>query len=113
MRYSDSTIACIVLREASYRPGPWLLSDRHHSLVLVCDDNDPMLEFATERPEMDLPILQLVRRPGLADGERLHAQPITPNDFAFGGNWLWSSDARFPADHPIKIHDSPRTEPVR
>ena len=34
-----------------------------------------------------------------------HTKPYNTYRSMFGGNFLYSSDSRFPADHPIHIHD--------
>ena len=31
--------------------------------------------------------------------------PIFQHQWMFGGNWVWSSDSRFPAVAPIPVHD--------
>jgi hypothetical protein len=51
------------------------------------------------------PALVLVRRM-LSDGEYLHAEPDTNGDrSSFGGNFVWTSDGRFPSKYPIPVHD--------
>lgn len=51
------------------------------------------------------PVLKLVRR-----GTYLHAEPNwkpTPGHIGWmmGGNFIYSSDSRFPNDYPIAVHD--------
>jgi len=55
------------------------------------------------------PTLKLVRR-NISGKEYLHAEPIgspTPGRVGWmaGGNYLYSSDSRFPNAYPIAIHD--------
>jgi len=93
-----------VLREADHKPGTRLISDRYGKFVLIGDDLD-----TTFKPSDDTPPLRLVRIKGYG----LHAEPVTEHGgnlgFAFGGNWLWSGDSRFPAPHPIRINDMPHS----
>jgi hypothetical protein len=51
--------------------------------------------------------LKLVRR-NLFGREHLHAEPIDPPTgvgWMAGGNFIWTSDSRFPSDYPIAVHD--------
>lgn len=55
------------------------------------------------------PTLKLVKR-NIFGKEYLHAEPVqttTPGwvGWMAGGNFIWSSDSRFPNDYPIAIHD--------
>lgn len=65
-------------------------------------------------PTADAPELRLVRRPGVGRGGAtyLHAVPNDGREGAvrmFGGNYITTSDSRFPSDYPIPVHD--RYEP--
>jgi hypothetical protein len=54
-----------------------------------------------------LPTLTLVRR-NIDGREFLHAEPVDkPAGMigSWGGNFVYSSDSRFPSPHPIPVHD--------
>lgn len=51
-----------------------------------------------------LPELQLRERRGFLIACPPDAGP-RGDPYAFGGNWLWSTDARFPEAAPIAVHD--------
>jgi hypothetical protein len=103
-------IVCSVLREADYQPGSWLISDVHSTLTLYLGNTERMVESLKNRPHLaHLPCLMLVREQCPDRKSVVYAKPLIPGTFAFGGNWLWSSDSRFPANHPIRIHDAPHT----
>src|SRR4051794_38499516 len=110
-------IPCIVLRQAGYQAGTWLLSDRHPTLTLFDHAAlEAIIRHAPARAKVadlyDLPYVVL-DRPFHPDGrETAVARPLAPGAYAFGGDWLWSDDARFPGDHPIPIHDSPVSSQV-
>jgi hypothetical protein len=105
---NPNQITCTVLRQAGYVPGPWLISDRYDTLSLICLNGGPRPEDLNEQPSDDLPFLMLIRDQHRNQNAAMYARPITPGHFAFSGSWLWSNDERFPADHPIPIHDSPQ-----
>jgi hypothetical protein len=103
------SVDCSVFREADYKPGPWLLSDRHSKVQLFYENVDAMVSWIKDRdlPFLEnLPFLILVREPRLGEHRSMYAKPCSDANFAFGGNWLWSEDPKFPADHPIPIHDA-------
>jgi hypothetical protein len=63
-------------------------------------------------PNEDAPALRLVRRN--IDGEYLHAEPVEGKDakrvgWMTGGNFIYTSDARFPSRQPISVHDRQET----
>lgn len=53
-------------------------------------------------------VVKLVRRK-IGNREYLHCEPlekpIGKNGPMFGGNFIYTSDSRFPNDYPISIHD--------
>jgi hypothetical protein len=52
-----------------------------------------------------LPVVRIVRRQ-IAGREYVHAVPKDiPGHFMFGGNFIYTSDSRFPFDYPIAVHD--------
>lgn len=78
-------------------------SSRADTMYLACEDG------WFNRPEDDTCTLRLVRR-RLFGGEYLHAEPVCRKPEGsvgpmFGGNFIFSSDSRFPSDYPIPIHD--------
>jgi hypothetical protein len=107
-------VLCHVLRPSDRRPGTRLLSDRHSQFFLIVEGLDP-----TPTPSEDTPALLFLRERCLGQPWTIYApppaaaafafggNPFATETFGFGGNWLWASDPRFPADHPIRIHDMP------
>jgi hypothetical protein len=78
--------------------------------------HDTMLLIGIGIPELftagDMPIVKLVRR-SIGGNEYLHAEPIEPcpshrRGYMAGGNFIYTSDSRFPNRYPIAVHD--RTE---
>ena len=57
-------------------------------------------------PTEEIPELRLVRRT-VCGHEYLHAEPVRPAGvhWMFGGNFVFTSDGRFPNDYPIPVHD--------
>lgn len=89
------------------------ISASQDRLYLVCDqgfhdvpDGDPRLIRLVQRtlPWRNYPYLHVepVNDPRCGDGK--HVGPM------FGGNFVYSSDSRFPADYPIPIHDRFETQ---
>lgn len=74
----------------------------HKSVLLVGDGVAEVFEENESRPT-----LRLVRRN--LGGEYLHAEPVVqPRGMVgpmFGGNFVHSSDSRFPSRYPIPVHD--------
>jgi hypothetical protein len=94
-----------VLRAADRPIGSGLLSDQYPHFVLIGDGID-----APFSPTAEMPALRFVREQRFGQQWTVYAEPFIGGGnlgFAFGGNWLWSGDSRFPADHPIRIHDQP------
>jgi hypothetical protein len=110
---------CSILRQASYRPGTWLLSDKHDGVWLCHTNPDVLLkmnqhildEMCKSDEDRSLTVngpYMVLAHDTRAGGQRcLVAKPAIPGEFAFGGNWLWSDAPEFPASHPIPIHDAP------
>jgi hypothetical protein len=74
-----------------------------HDTVLLVGEGIPGV---SESDGMDLPILKVVRR-NICGREHIHAEPIEDpkGNRMFGGNFVYSSDSRFPSDYPIPVHD--------
>jgi hypothetical protein len=77
--------------------------------VWLCFENPDLLtNLMNNDPDwVNEPYLVLVRDPRAIGHRPMFARPATPGQFSFGGNWLWSDDPEFPAEHPIPIHDAP------
>ena len=104
------SIRCSVLRLGDYQPGKWLLSDLNNSVLLILDNIDRLVtELGDQAFASQLPFLALVNERLPAGRRSIYAKPLWGGPFAFGGNWLWSDDSRFPADHPIPIYDAPQS----
>jgi hypothetical protein len=63
-----------------------------------------------------VPVLKLVRRN--IGGEYLHAEPVVGKDatkvgYMFGGNFIYTSDSRFPNRYPIPTRDARDARAVR
>ena len=58
-------------------------------------------------PDEDRPALTIVKRK-LFGGDYYHARPAdvpTTEHLMFGGNFVYTSDSRFPCPYPIPVHD--------
>ena len=98
-------LLCTVLRNAQYGDGTNGGVSSTHASFILCGDGIPELFEATD----DTPALILVRRT-IAGEEYLHAQPLRPEGDRtigpmFGGNFVTTSDSRFPQRYPIPVHD--------
>lgn len=54
----------------------------------------------------DSPAVRIVRR-NIFGGEYIHAEPMEPGHYAFGGTYITCSDSRVKAlnEYPIPLHD--------
>lgn len=70
--------------------------------VTLIDKDIPELFAPTE----DAPAVKIVRR-RLFGKDYIHAEPITPGSYAFGGSFIFCSDSRVRelAEYPIPLHD--------
>jgi len=78
------------------------ISSKKDSAILTGEGIPPVSTVTEESPE-----LVLVRRV-LCGQEYLHAQPAhdpTGTGWMFGGNFIHTTDSRFPNRCPIAIHD--------
>lgn len=57
-------------------------------------------------PTLDAPGVKLVRR-NIYGKPYIHAEPIEPGFYAFGGRFIYTSDSRFSEinQYPIPLHD--------
>ena len=80
------------------------ISKDRYRLLLTCEDG-----FIDAEPD-DPALLRLVKRK-IGGREYIHAEPVNPGDTSgsvgpmFGGNYVSTSDSRFPSDYPIPLHD--------
>lgn len=91
-----------VLRDAGGGSTNGGVSSTYDAFILVGPGVDGPFE-----PSDDCPALVLVRRN--ISGEYLHVEPpaavggmVGP---MFGGNFVYTSDSRFPGRYPIPVHD--------
>lgn len=73
------------------------VSSTHDRVLLVGEDIPPVSESRE-----DIPVVNLVRRT-VFGRERIQVE-----NGMFGGNFVYTSDSRFPSQYPIPVHD--RTE---
>jgi hypothetical protein len=80
------------------------ISSNHENLLLV-GDGLPEIFDSAEHTDCPMVVLEGIR---LGKKTYIHAIPAeNPNNdwFMFGGNFIYSSDSRFPSDYPIPVHD--------
>ena len=87
------------------------VSSKYDSFLII----DPSIERGNIESKSTTPELKLVRR-NLPDGsEYVHAEPLEAVKegnvgYMFGGNFIHTSDSRFPNHYPIPIHDRQETQ---
>jgi len=74
-----------------------------HDIVLLVGKDVPEV---SEGDGVFLPILKLVKR-NIFGREHIHAEPleVPQGNRMFGGNFIYTSDSRFPSQYPIPVHD--------
>jgi hypothetical protein len=81
------------------------ITSKHDSFTLTGQGVDGPFEPNDRAPELVLVLRQL----GGRYGTYLHAEPaVQPTGMCgpmFGGNFIFSSDSRFPNSYPIPVHD--------
>ena len=79
------------------------ITSHYSRLVLVGDGVDGPFDVKEGEPH-----LKLVKR-NMGSREYLHAVPVNFGGKGvgpmFGGNFIYTSDSRFPSDYPIPVHD--------
>ena len=81
------------------------ITEQVEVLYLVCDDGWLSL------PETDPRLIKLVKHVREGELAYVHAEQINPGDTShlcgpmFGGNFVYTSDSRFPGRYPIPVHD--------
>jgi hypothetical protein len=87
------------------------ISSRCHQVTLV--GLGPEGEIF--EPTVEAPAVRLVRRrTSLSNRVYLHAEPVDKPEGMVGpmagGNFIYTSDSRFPCDYPISLHDRFETQ---
>lgn len=92
------------------------ISSRHKTLYLLCEDQEKAQKEPWNWIEVDEDDERLVRivRDTPCGRPYIHAEPVNdPNKreigYMFGGNFIYTSDSRFPEDYPIPLHDRSET----
>jgi len=85
------------------------VTSRFNRFILLGSDVSGVFE-----PDRKTPALRLVRRT-ISGKPYLHAEPLAPVPqgmvgYMFGGNFIFTSDSRFPSSYPIPVHDRMDTE---
>lgn len=85
------------------------ITSRFNRFILVDSEVSGPFE-----PDQKTPALRLVRRT-IANKPYIHAEPLAPVPpghvgYMFGGNFIFTSDSRFPSSYPIPVHDRMDTE---
>jgi len=75
--------------------------DNFQSVVVIDPELDPIFE-----PKSDMPAVRLVRHTFFGK-PYIHAEPMEPGMYMFGGSFIYSSDSRLNAinKYPIPLHD--------
>lgn len=90
------------------------ISSRHKTLYLLAEDQEKAKqEWWGEVDENDERLVKIVRS-APCGRPYIHAEPVNdPNrkeiGYMFGGNFIYTSDGRFPEDYPIPLHDRSET----
>ena len=88
------------------------ISSIRHTLYLECDQGFHEVEDDDPR------LIRIVERTlGWRDTPYLHVEQVSPSVTTlhkvgpmFGGNFVYTSDSRFPSDYPIPVHDRFETQ---
>lgn len=87
------------------------VSSRFKEAILVGPDVTGPCDTETDRSAKELPILvyRNYTAPGMHKIQMIHAVPIDLLNAGkwtmFGGNFIYTSDSRFPQRFPIPVHD--------
>ena len=92
------------------------ISSRHKTLYLLCEDQEKAQKEAwnwSKVDENDERLIKIVRSTPCGR-PYVHAEPVNdPNKreigYMFGGNFIYTSDSRFPENYPIPLHDRSET----
>jgi hypothetical protein len=103
-------LICDVLRSSSYGDSTnGGVTARHNEVLLV----GPGVDGPFEEDEAKRPTLKLVRR-NIFGRDYMHAEPLNQTEegnvgWMAGGNFIYTSDSRFPNQYPISVHDRQET----
>jgi hypothetical protein len=92
-----------VYRSPKYNCTNGGVTSMHDTLLLVGEGIE-----GPDEDRGDRPVVRLVRRNLRGMGIYLHAEPMENKKgkhFMAGGNFIYTSDSRFPCDYPISVHD--------
>lgn len=78
------------------------ISSKSDEFVLTGEMVDTVMAIDAARVDK---ILVLKRKNGYMYVEPAYAPGTGYNGWMMGGNFIWSSDSRFPIDYPIPVHD--------
>ena len=81
------------------------ISSNQNRLILIGENIVELFEANKDNSN----VVKLIKRK-IGEKEYLHCEPISKrpescNGPMFGGNFIYTSDSRFPNDYPIAIHD--------
>ena len=99
MKNNTKGLTASIYRD-EYRSKQNKLSDVNRVTII-----DPEIDQIFEASE-DAPAVRIVRRQ-LFGGEYIHAEPMEPGSYMFGGSYIACSDSRVKAlnKYPIPLHD--------
>lgn len=86
------------------------ISSRHDKLILIGEGVEGFIEVDLDNPQEE--VVHLVKRQ-MHDGEYLHVEPLDGQYskaenrkwYMSGGNFVYTSDSRFPCNYPLSVHD--------
>lgn len=79
------------------------ISSKFDEVLVIMEEKDSQIFNSSE----DMPAVRIVRRI-LSGKEYIHAEPVTPGSYMFGGTYITCSDGRFSrhvSRYPIALHD--------
>lgn len=109
MKFKGLSVSVIVHKDMSDSSANGI-SSKNDSLILI-GENGEDLDSPFKGDENNT--VMLVKR-YLSNGIYLHCEPVKKpegmNGPMFGGNFIYTSDSRFPSKYPIPIHDRFETQ---
>lgn len=79
------------------------LSSKFDNVLVVMEEKDSQVFESSA----DLPAVRIVRR-NLFGREYIHAEPVAPGSYMFGGTYITAGDSRFSrhiSRYPVALHD--------
>lgn len=85
------------------------ITSRYDRVYLVGEGVEGFYEIDLDNPPAN--VLKLEKRILFGNEEYLRAVPLDSKDkwYMMGGNFIYTSDSRFPSDYPIPVHDRHET----